>query len=130
MLTIPVQTKVTEPRTVAVTTPALHPPSAPPPQSGGYGETQCGASVMPCPYCGAHEQPEDRDGILSCPNCGYPLTQEIPLIDEWEVLINDASDPTPGVSPALCAGHDLDETGWAHLLTEIDALGSEDKNLC
>ena len=89
---IPVQIEVTDPRSVAVT-------------------------IAPCPYCGTHEQPEDRDGVISCPNCGYPLTQEIPLIDEWEVLIADASDP-------------LDETSWAHLLTEIDALGVEDNSLC
>ncbi len=124
MLNIPVQTEVSEPRTVAVTTPALHPPSAPPPQSGGHGETQCGASVVPCPYCGTHEQPEDRDGILSCPNCGYPLTQEVPLIDEWEMLIAHEVEP-------------LDETGWAHLLMQAegalqstDAIGSEDGCLC
>jgi hypothetical protein len=100
-----VQTEVTEPRSVAVT-------------------------VAPCPYCDTHEAPEDRDGVISCPNCGYPLTQEIPLIDEWEMLIADASGSTPGVSPARCAGHDMDETGWAHLLTEIDALGLEDNGLC
>ncbi len=92
MLNIPVQTEVTEPRSVAVT-------------------------VAPCPYCGTHEAPEDRDGILSCPNCGYPLTQEIPLIDEWEVLIVDSGDP-------------LDETGWVHLLEQLDALGAEDNGLC
>ena len=92
MLNIPVQTEVTETRTVAVT-------------------------IVPCPYCDTHEQPEDRDGVISCPNCGYPSTQEIPLLGEWEVLIADASDP-------------LDETGWTDLLTEIDAFGAEDSSLC
>ena len=92
MLKIPVQTEVTDPRSVVVT-------------------------VAPCPYCGTHEQSEDRDGVVSCPNCGYPLTQEIPLIDEWEVLNAHEVEP-------------LDEAGWAHLLTQMDAIGSEDDCLC
>ncbi len=82
MLNIPVQTEVTEPRTVAVT-------------------------IVLCPYCGTHEQPEDRDGVSSCPNCGYPLTQEVPLIDEWEVLIAHEVEP-------------LDEACWAHLLAQAE----------
>lgn len=68
------------------------------------------ATCAPCPYCGTHEEPEDRDGVWSCPNCGYPLTQDALLVEEWEVLI---------------AGHadDLDEAGWAHLLAQAeDAL--------
>lgn len=99
MHNIPVQTDVTAPRSVAV-------------------------MVAPCPYCGTHEAPEDRDGVSSCPNCGYPLTQVIPLIEEWEMLIVDPSAP-------------LDEAGWAHLLTQAegalqssDALGAEDDGLC
>ncbi len=99
MHNIAVQTEVTEPRSVAVT-------------------------VAPCPYCGTHEQPEDRDGVSSCPNCGYPLTQEIPLIDEWKVLIAHEVEP-------------LDESGWAHLLAQVEealqgttTLGSEDNRQC
>ena len=99
MLNIPVHSEVADPRSVVIT-------------------------VTPCPYCGTHEQPEDRDGVISCPNCGYPLAQEIPLIDEWEVLIADPADP-------------LDEVGWAHLLAQaegalqgIDALRAEDNSLC
>jgi hypothetical protein len=99
MHNIPVQTDVTAPRSVAVI-------------------------VAPCPYCGTHEAPEDRDGVISCPNCGYPLTQEIPLIDEWELLIAHELEP-------------LDEACWAHLLTQadgalqgIDALGLEDNRRC
>jgi hypothetical protein len=92
MLRIPVQSEVTDPRSVVVT-------------------------VTPCPYCGTHEEPEDRDGVVSCPNCGYPLTQEVPLIDEWEMLIAHEVEP-------------LDEAGWAHLLTQMDAIGSEDDCLC
>src|SRR5512136_852020 len=99
MLNIPVQTEVTEPRTVAVT-------------------------IVPCPYCGTHEQPEDRDGVISCPNCGYPLTPDALSVEEWEMLIADQSEP-------------LDETSWAHLLAQaedalqgIDALGLEDNRRC
>lgn len=92
MHNIPVQTDVTAPRSVAVI-------------------------VAPCPYCGTHEAQEDRDGVISCPDCGYPLTQEIPLIDEWELLIAYELEP-------------LDETGWAHLLMQIDALRAEDDGLC
>ncbi len=99
MLRIPVQSEVTDPRSVVVT-------------------------VTPCPYCGTHEEPEDRDGVISCPNCGYPLTQEVPLIDEWEMLIAHEVEP-------------LDEAGWAHLLAQLDdalqgrnATVSEDDRLC
>ena len=63
----------------------------------------------PCPYCGTHETPEDRDGVWSCPNCGYPLTQDVPLIEEWETLISDQAEP-------------LDEAGWAHLLQQAECL--------
>ena len=99
MLKIPVQTEATDPRSVVVT-------------------------VVPCPYCGTHEKPEDRDGVISCPNCGYPLTQEVPLIDEWEMLIVHEVEP-------------LTEAGWAHLLAQaegalqgIDAIRPEDDRLC
>ena len=70
------------------------------------------ALIEPCPYCGTHEAPEDRDSVLSCPNCGYPLAQDIPLIDDWAWLLPD------GVES-------LDETGWANLLVEADALAAE-----
>ena len=69
-------------------------------------------TIEPCPYCGTHEAPEDRDGLLSCPNCGYPLAQDIPLIDEWSLLLPDRVES-------------LDETGWANLLVEADALVAE-----
>ncbi len=65
-----------------------------------------------CPYCGTHEAPEDRDGLLSCPNCGYPFAQDIPLIDEWSLLLPDRVES-------------LDETSWANLLVEADALVAE-----
>ena len=68
--------------------------------------------IEPCPYCGTHEAPEDRDGVLSCPNCGYPFAQDIPLIDEWSLLLPDRVES-------------LDETGWANLLVEADALVAE-----
>ena len=92
MLNIPVQTEETEPRSVAIT-------------------------VAPCPYCGTHEQPEDRDGVISCPNCGYPLTQDALLVEEWEMLIAEQADQ-------------LDEAGWVHLLAQMDALGLEDNRQC
>ena len=99
MLNIPVHSEVADPRSVVVT-------------------------VAPCPYCGTHEQPEDRDGVSSCPNCGYPLTPDALSVEEWEMLIADQSGP-------------LDESGWAHLLAQaedalqgIDALGLEDNLQC
>ncbi len=112
MLNIPVRPAVTEPRTVAIV-------------------------IVPCPYCDTYEQPEDRDGVSSCPNCGYPQTPDALSVEEWEMLITDQAEPTPGVSLALCAGHDIDETGWAHLLLQadsalqsIEAFGPEDNSRC
>jgi hypothetical protein len=64
------------------------------------------ASIAPCPYCGTHESPEDRDGLLSCPNCGYPLAQDIPLIDDWASVLSQ---------PAA-----LDEASWAQLLAQAE----------
>jgi len=93
MLKIPVQTEATDPRSVAVT-------------------------VAPCPYCGTHEQPEDRDGVISCVNCGYPLGQDVLLMEEWETLITDQADP-------------LDEASWTHLLQQVEATaGREADDLC
>ena len=66
-------------------------------------------TIEPCPYCGTHEAPEDRDGVWSCPNCGYPLAQNIPLIDEWSTLLSDHAEP-------------LDEVSWAALLTEAEMI--------
>jgi hypothetical protein len=84
MLSIPVQQAVTDPRSVAIT-------------------------IEPCPYCGTHETPEDRDGVISCVNCGYPFGQDVLLIEEWETLITDQAEP-------------LDETGWMHLLQQAECL--------
>ena len=72
-------------------------------------------TIEPCSYCGTHEAPEDRDGLLSCPNCGYPLAQDIPLIDEWATLLPDHAEP-------------LDEASWAALLTEAETLIAEAAN--
>ena len=100
MLKIPVQTEATDPRSVVVT-------------------------LVPCPYCGTYEQPEDRDGVISCVNCGYPLGQDVLLLEEWETLITDQAEPT------LCAGHDIDEASWTHLLQQVDATaGLEADDLC
>ena len=69
-------------------------------------------TVDPCPYCGTYEAPEDRDGVWSCPNCGYPLAQDIPLIDEWATLLPDHAES-------------LDEASWAALLAEAETLSVE-----
>ena len=66
-------------------------------------------TIEPCPYCGTHEAPEDRDGVWSCPNCGYPLAQDIPLLDEWATLLPDHAAP-------------LDEVSWAAVLTEAEMI--------
>lgn len=99
MLNIPVHSEVTDPRSVVV-------------------------NIASCPYCGTHEEPEDRDGVLSCPNCGYPFTQEALLVEEWEMLIAEQADQ-------------LDEAGWAHLLVQaedalqgIDTLVEEGETVC
>jgi hypothetical protein len=88
MLTIPVQHDTTDPRSVVIT-------------------------LLPCLYCDTYEVPEDRDGLLSCPNCGYPLMQDMPLIEEWETLIADQDEP-------------LDEAGWTHLLQLVDTTCGEE----
>ena len=69
-------------------------------------------TIEPCPYCGTHEAPEDRDGVLSCPNCGYPLAQDIPLFDEWALLLPDRVES-------------LDESDWAILLAEAETFAAE-----
>ncbi len=85
MLNIPVHTEITDPQEVAIIS-------------------------APCPYCGTHEEPEDRDGVWSCPNCGYPYTPELLMVEEWEVLLAEQADQ-------------LDEAGWEHLLAQAeDAL--------
>ncbi len=69
-------------------------------------------TIEPCPYCGTHEAPEDRDGVWSCPNCGYPLAQDIPLLDEWAQLL-------PADVPSLA------EADWANLLAEAERVSVE-----
>ena len=88
MRNIPVQHDVSDPRPVAVT-------------------------LVPCPYCGTHEAPEDRDGLLSCPNCGYPLLPDMPLIEEWETFLTQQDEA-------------LDEAGWTRLLQLADAWGGQE----